>query len=110
MHLDRADLPRVFQPQERPPAARVAGAVDSSTDDHVAADRRTAGADVHDVGIRFRHVNRPDRPVGNLAVADRLPALAARLGLKDAPATAAHIEGARLAAYTRDRRHASATR
>src|SRR5262249_25588090 len=61
MDLQLPDLPDVTESDVLPRASRVRRLVDASADDHVRADRFAAGADVNDVGIRIRDVDRADR-------------------------------------------------
>ena len=111
MDLDAADLAGVLEAHELPLAAGVGRLVDAAADDHVRADRRAAGADPHVIRIRRRHVDRADRSGrGDLPVADRHPRDAGVIGLPDAAADAAEVEGVRLLAHARVRGHAPAAR
>ena len=99
VHLDAADLPGVLQAHQLPLLAGVGRLVDAAADDHVRADGGAAGADPHVIGVRGRDVDRSDRAGRDLPVAHRHPRNARIVGLPDAAADAAEVEGVGLLAH-----------
>src|ERR1041384_3279759 len=90
MPTDLGDLPRLHQSHVRPGLPRVGALVDPVAVGDVAADRELAASHVHDIGIRFAHRDRADRPA-EILVAHRRPRLSAVGGLEDPAAGGAHV-------------------
>ncbi len=87
---DAADLLRGVEPHVLPRLAGVGALPHAVAVGHVAADRRLAAADVHDVGIALAHRDRADRAAEE-SVAHRLGGVAAVRGFPDAAAGGAHV-------------------
>jgi hypothetical protein len=109
MHDDRADLAGIAQADEAPGASGVRRLVDPLPDGDVAADRLGAGADIDDVRVAVRDVERADGGGGEGLIARAAPGEAGVRCLPDATAGRAEVEGRGLLRHARDRRDASAT-
>ena len=108
MHFDLTDLTGVLQPEEPPGAAGVGRSIHTAAEDHIGSDGFTAGAGVHDIGVRVGHVDGADRSRGDLAVGDRHPGDAVVFRLPHAAAGGAHVEDVRLRAHARGGRGSAA--
>ena len=94
-------------PMRRPGLARVRGAPRASACRNVAANAGRAGADVDDVGVRWRHRDRADR-AAEKAIRDVAPVHARVFALPDTATGGAHQERVRLAGNAGDRGRAAA--
>ena len=89
------DLARLAQAQVAPGRAVVVGAVHAASRRDIAADRVGARAHVEDVRVGGRHRDRADGPDRDAVVRDVRPRLPGALGLPDASARGAEVEGVR---------------
>ena len=106
---DRADLPRIFQPNVVPRFAAVDRFKDSGAVRRIAANRRFARADINHVVIGWRNRNRADRRNGCF-VEKRSPICAAVSRLPHAARDRTEIICVRLTYDTFDRQRASSAK
>ena len=91
VHAHLRDLAREREAERRPCLARVSGLPYAVAVRHVAAHRKLASADIHDVGIRGGNGDGTDRSA-EVLVRDGRPGLSRIEALEDAPASGAHVE------------------
>src|SRR3989449_2892948 len=91
MYAHARDLLRLGESDEGPGLTAVRGLEHAVAVRDVAADRVLAGADVHDVGVRLAHPERPDG-AAEVLVCHRQPGVAAIRRLEDAAARGPHPE------------------
>ena len=91
MDADLRDGINRLEAHVRPRLARISALVDAIARHDVAANRRLAHTDVHDIGIALAHRHRAHRGAGDLAVGHRPPVLAAIGGLPQPAAGGAEI-------------------
>src|SRR2546426_11886679 len=89
MHTDPGDLVSVLEPHMRPRPSAVGGLPNAVAVGHVAADGVLARADVHHIGVRLAHADRPDR-AAEVLVRHRQPGVAAVCRLEDPAARGPH--------------------
>ena len=108
MNPQLANMPRVLQADVLPAAPGIGRLVHAVAVRDINADGGFAHAGVDDVGIGFRHRQRPDRRRLEIAVGDVLPILSGVFGLPDAASAGAKVECAQLGGVAGDGDHPSA--
>ncbi len=108
MNAQIADLAHLREAGRGPGLPGVAGAIDASSQNHVAADPIASGSDKDDVRIRLRHFDCSDGAGLEEAIGDGPPGDPVVVGLEDAPARRAQIERSRLLAMSGHRGHSPA--
>src|SRR4029079_9167289 len=100
VYEDARDLLRLLEPDVRPRRPGIGALVHAVAFGHAAAGDQVAGADVYDVAVRWRHLERADH-LGVLdAVGDGPPGGTGVGGLPDAAGGRSDVERARLADHT----------
>ena len=99
---DTADLAGGVEPDVAPRLARVGGFVHAVAVGVLAADIDLAGADVHNVGVGWRHFHGAYGADRNALVGDGAPGVAGVFGLPNAAAHRAEVEGVGLAGVAGD--------
>src|SRR5262249_51832842 len=107
MDLDLTNLSDLFQSGELPRPAGVGRFVDASPQNHIGPNGFASGADIHDVRIGVRHINRANRTGGDLTIGHGQPRDAEVFCLPHTTAARTRVEYARLCADTGDRSRAA---
>ena len=106
-HADARDLARCLEPEVRPRAAAVGGAIHTIAMRDVAAHRCLAHAHIHHVVVRRRHRDRAHAARAECGITHAFPRVARVVAAPHAAAGRAHIEAPRLARHAGDRDHAA---